>query len=218
MLVRRSVKDDLGALCSKDLTQPVEIGGELSHGSIILRELGVPAVTNVGEIGAAIRDGDEVELAAIGGPCIAGELAARRPSCVVFASSEKKRSEWFASLFRTPYYHMWPSAELFSLEISAALKNAYTLAVAIAAGFLQRPESADAAGAQMHNPAAAAFGQGVSEMGYILEGELELILDDIVYHLHENDSFHFNSSRRHAYRNPGTTRTRVLWANTPPTF
>lgn len=56
------------------------------------------------------------------------------------------------------------------------------------------------------------------EMGYILEGELELILDDIVYHLHENDSFHFNSSRRHAYRNPGTTRTRVLWANTPPTF
>ena len=34
----------------------------------------------------------------------------------------------------------------------------------------------------------------------------------------ENDSFHFNSSRRHAYRNPGKTQTRILWANTPPTF
>ncbi|WP_306152095.1 cupin domain-containing protein [Roseovarius sp. MMSF_3281] len=56
------------------------------------------------------------------------------------------------------------------------------------------------------------------EMGYVLEGELELILDDTVYHLCENDSFHFNSSRKHAYRNPGKTRARVLWANTPPTF
>lgn len=56
------------------------------------------------------------------------------------------------------------------------------------------------------------------EMGYVLEGELELILEDVAYRLGENDSFHFNSSRRHAYRNPGKTRTRVLWVNTPPTF
>ncbi|MCZ7675432.1 MAG: cupin domain-containing protein [Roseovarius sp.] len=56
------------------------------------------------------------------------------------------------------------------------------------------------------------------EMGYVLEGEFELILDNVVYRLRANDSFHFNSSRRHAYRNPGRTRTRVLWVNTPPTF
>ncbi len=56
------------------------------------------------------------------------------------------------------------------------------------------------------------------EMGYVLDGELELFLDDAVYHLGANDSFHFNSMRRHAYRNPGTTQTRILWANTPPTF
>lgn len=56
------------------------------------------------------------------------------------------------------------------------------------------------------------------EMGFVLEGEFELILEDIVYRLGANDSFHFNSSRRHAYRNPGKTLTRVLWVNTPPTF
>lgn len=56
------------------------------------------------------------------------------------------------------------------------------------------------------------------EMGYVLDGELELLLDDDVYHLRQNDAFHFNSSRRHAYRNPGRTQTRILWANTPPTF
>lgn len=56
------------------------------------------------------------------------------------------------------------------------------------------------------------------EMGYVLDGELELFLDDAVYHLGKNDSFHFNSMRKHAYRNPGKTQTRILWANTPPTF
>ncbi len=40
----------------------VEIGGDLSHGSIILRELGLPAVTNLGEIGDEILTGDQVVL------------------------------------------------------------------------------------------------------------------------------------------------------------
>ena len=39
---------------------------QLSHGSIVLRELGLPAVTNLGAIGAAIGTGDEVELDATG--------------------------------------------------------------------------------------------------------------------------------------------------------
>jgi rifampicin phosphotransferase len=40
----------------------VEIGGDLSHGSIILRELGLPAVTNVSGILGAVRTGDQVRL------------------------------------------------------------------------------------------------------------------------------------------------------------
>jgi len=42
----------------------VEIGGDLSHGSIVLRELGIPAATNLGEIGSSIATGDHVELRA----------------------------------------------------------------------------------------------------------------------------------------------------------
>lgn len=38
-----------------------------------------------GDLPAVIRD--QVHVAAIGGPCIAGELAARRQSCVVFAAA-----------------------------------------------------------------------------------------------------------------------------------
>jgi pyruvate,water dikinase len=42
----------------------VETGGDLSHGSILLRERGVPAVTNVAGVTRRIRTGDEVEVRA----------------------------------------------------------------------------------------------------------------------------------------------------------
>ncbi|HEX9921937.1 MAG TPA: PEP-utilizing enzyme, partial [Anaerolineae bacterium] len=42
----------------------VEIGGDLSHGSIILREIGLPAITNVRGITRQIQTGDELVLRA----------------------------------------------------------------------------------------------------------------------------------------------------------
>ncbi len=56
------------------------------------------------------------------------------------------------------------------------------------------------------------------EVGYILEGELELIVEDKTYHLNSGDSFFFPSDLLHGYRNPGKTETRIIWINTPPTF
>lgn len=56
------------------------------------------------------------------------------------------------------------------------------------------------------------------EMGYLLEGRLELIVDGEVYLLEPGDSFHFHSELPHGYRNPGDSVARVLWVNTPPTF
>jgi len=56
------------------------------------------------------------------------------------------------------------------------------------------------------------------EVGYVLEGRLELTLGDERYLLEAGDSFHFPSEVPHGYRNPGRVRTRVLWVNTPPTF
>jgi transcriptional regulator with XRE-family HTH domain len=56
------------------------------------------------------------------------------------------------------------------------------------------------------------------EVGYVLEGDLVLTLDGRSYTLHAGDSFVFRSQRKHGYRNPGKTPTRVLWINTPPTF
>lgn len=56
------------------------------------------------------------------------------------------------------------------------------------------------------------------EVGFVVEGELELSVGDHVYKLKPGDSFVFRSEIPHSYRNPGKTCTRVVWVSTPPTF
>lgn len=56
------------------------------------------------------------------------------------------------------------------------------------------------------------------ELGFVLEGQLELIVDEVVYVLQAGDAFFFPSSMAHGYRNTGKKIVRVLWVNTPPSF
>ncbi len=56
------------------------------------------------------------------------------------------------------------------------------------------------------------------EIGYVLEGEIELVLDGKKHRAKAGDSFHFRSELPHAYRNVGAKVARVLWISTPPTF
>ncbi len=118
------------------------------------------------ELPATLRD--QVTLAAIAGPCIAGELAGRRPTCVVFASRNRGALPYLQGLFRTPYYNIWLSSDILGVESCAALKNAYTLAVGLAAGALIRVGGVDEAGAGMHNLAAALFGASAAEMAKVV--------------------------------------------------
>ncbi len=111
----------------------------------------------------------QVTLAAIGGPCIAGELAGRRQSCVVFGARDHDVVDAVATAFRTDYYHVWTTTDLVGLEICAALKNAYTIAVGIGLGLLERAGGPDPAGARMHNLAAAIFAQACTEIDHVLQ-------------------------------------------------
>lgn len=119
-----------------------------------------------GELPAAVRD--DVTLAAIAGPCIAGELAGRRHSCVVFTSTDAEAVARLRSLFQTSYYHIATSTDLVGVEVCAALKNAFTVAVGMAYGVLQREGGVDEADANMHNLAAALFGGTAREMAKIV--------------------------------------------------
>lgn len=56
------------------------------------------------------------------------------------------------------------------------------------------------------------------EVGYVLEGQVELQVGGKSYTLNCGDTFHFPSDRPHGYRNVGNTVARIFWVNTPPTF
>lgn len=56
------------------------------------------------------------------------------------------------------------------------------------------------------------------EVGYVLEGQLELWLGEKRHLIETGDAFTFSSQLPHGYRNVGPTVARILWVNTPATF
>ncbi|UCF62255.1 MAG: hypothetical protein JSV37_06045 [Anaerolineaceae bacterium] len=118
---------------------------------------------------------EEVRLAAVGGPSIAGELAARRPTGIVVTGSDQTFLDEVAGILRTPYYHIWTSKDVIGVEVSVALKNVYALAVGMVQGLMEK-EGITEEGDVMHNMAAAIFAQGLCEIAYLVDfmgGEVE---------------------------------------------
>lgn len=56
------------------------------------------------------------------------------------------------------------------------------------------------------------------EVGYVLQGRVEILVDDVAYALTAGDAFCFRSHRPHSYRNVGKGPASILWTCTPPTF
>lgn len=64
-----------------------------------------------------------------------------------------------------------------------------------------------------HLPSLAHKGE---ECGYIIKGELEVIIEDRQYYLETGDSIYFDSTLHHKFYNPGTEKAIGIWAMTPP--
>ena len=77
--------------------------------------------------------------------------------------------------------------------------------------------------AQLHIVAPGGASDGMishegEEVGYVLEGTLELVVDGHRATLGPGDSFFFASKRPHGYRNVGDAEARIIWVNSPPTY
>jgi transcriptional regulator with XRE-family HTH domain len=77
--------------------------------------------------------------------------------------------------------------------------------------------------ALVHNiPPGARSGGLVShageELGYIIEGELEVLVDGKSYPVRQGDIIFFPSSLPHGYHNKGSAPVRMLKVNTPPSL
>ena len=109
------------------------------------------------------RRGLSLDIAAIGGPCIAGELAARRHTSVVITSRRYEFAEELCAMLAGDYYHPRPSADIAGVEICAAFKNFFAIAVGYAGGSLEGLPKAEN-GAFNYNAAAILFDQAIIEM------------------------------------------------------
>lgn len=109
-----------------------------------------------------VRLRGRVPFAAIGGPCIAHELAARRQTAVVLTGTDVAVLSSLHDALATDYYHPAISTDVTGVETCAAMKNAYALAVALAVGEMELagPDGL----ANSYNPQAALVGQSCHEM------------------------------------------------------
>ncbi len=109
------------------------------------------------------RLGFEVPVAAIGGPCIAGELAVRRQTGTVIVAHDLALAEKLCRDFETDYYHPRASTDMMGVEVCAAFKNFFAIAVGWARGQLAVMAEAQNK-ALNNNPAAILFDQATGEL------------------------------------------------------
>lgn len=101
-------------------------------------------------------------IGAVGGPCIAGELAVRRDTTAIIGFREPGFAEHWAAQIATPYYELRHTTDLVGLEICAALKNFFAIGVSVPQGRVEGQAAVNGAG--MHNATASLFNQAVNEL------------------------------------------------------
>ena len=111
----------------------------------------------------------EVNISAVGGPCLATGLANRVHSSVVIANKDILISKKIASLLNTNYYHTSHSDDLNGVEVSAAIKNIFSMAVGAAKGLCSTNVSEEIREKNYLNTASALIKQSVQEMEIFVE-------------------------------------------------
>ena len=110
-----------------------------------------------------------VDISAIGGPCLAAGLANRIHSSVVIANEDIKTATKIANMLNTNYYHTSYSDDLNGVEVSAAIKNIFSMAVGAAKGLCSNNVSAEVREKNYLNTASALIKQSIYEMEIFVE-------------------------------------------------
>ena len=111
----------------------------------------------------------EVNISAVGGPCLATGLANRVHSSVVIANKDILIAKKIATLLNTNYYLTSYSDDLNGVEVSAAIKNIFSMAVGAAKGLCSNNISEEVREKNYLNTASALIKQSVQEMEIFVE-------------------------------------------------
>ena len=111
----------------------------------------------------------EINISAVGGPCLATGLANRVHSSVVIANKDVSTAKKIASMLNTSYYHTSFSDDLHGVEVCAAVKNIFSMAVGAAKGLCSKNASNEIREKNYLNTASALIKQSVQEMEIFVE-------------------------------------------------
>ncbi len=111
----------------------------------------------------------KANISAIGGPCLASGLANRVHSSVVVANKDIKIAKQIADMLNTSYYHTSHSDDLNGVEVSAAIKNIFSMAVGAAKGLCSNNISDEVREKNYLNTASALIKQSIYEMEIFVE-------------------------------------------------
>ena len=111
----------------------------------------------------------KTNISAVGGPCLAAGLANRVHSSVVIANKDINIAKKIADMLNTSYYHTSYSDDLNGVEVSAAIKNIFSMAVGAAKGLCSKNISDDVREKNYLNTASALMKQSIFEMEIFVE-------------------------------------------------
>ena len=109
------------------------------------------------------------DISAVGGPCLAAGLANRINSSVVIANKNLQTAKKIADMLNTNYYHTSYSNDLNGVEVSAAIKNIFSMAVGAAKGLCSQNASEEVREKNYLNTASALIKQSIHEMEIFVE-------------------------------------------------
>ena len=106
----------------------------------------------------------ETDITAAGGPCLARGLANKVHTSVVFANEDIKKAKIISKLVSTNYYHISISSDVIGVEICAAIKNIFSMAIGASQGLCTEGSSAEIKKQNYLNTAAALLQKSIDEM------------------------------------------------------
>ena len=112
---------------------------------------------------------NKVNISAVGGPCLAAGLANRVHSSVVIANEDIKIAKKIANMLNTSYYHTSFSDDINGVEVSAAIKNIFSMAVGAAKGLCSKDIPNDVREKNYLNTSSALIKQSIHEMEVFVE-------------------------------------------------
>ena len=111
----------------------------------------------------------ETNISAAGGPCLAKGLANKVHTSVIFANSDINFANNLSKMLSTEYYHVSTSTDVVGVEICAAIKNIFSMAIGASKGLCAESTSTKIREENYLNTAASLIQESIYEMIYFTE-------------------------------------------------